>query len=59
MTEQAAQARREYKRAWARANRDKVKAQQERHWAKKAAEAAAAGERDQKAQDPAEPMPTE
>lgn len=37
MTEQAKELRREYKRAWARKNRDKVKAAQERYWAKKAA----------------------
>ena len=42
MTEQAAAARRAYKREWARNNRDKVKAQQERYWARKAAETAAA-----------------
>lgn len=39
MTEQAAAARRAYKRKWARENKDKVKAQQERYWAKKAAAA--------------------
>ena len=38
MTEQAAAARRAYKREWARNNRDKVKAQQERYWTRKAAE---------------------
>ena len=37
LTEQAAEARRAYKRKWARENRDKVKAQQERYWARKAA----------------------
>lgn len=37
MTEKAAEARRAYKREWARKNPDKVRAQQERHWAKKAA----------------------
>lgn len=37
MNEQAKQARRAYKRKWARENPDKVKAQQERYWAKKAA----------------------
>ncbi len=42
MNEQAAEARRAYKRKWARENRDKVKAQQERYWTRKAAEAAAA-----------------
>lgn len=37
MTEAALEARRAYKREWAKKNRDKVKAQQERYWAKKAA----------------------
>ena len=41
MTEQAAAARRAYKRKWAKENPEKVKAQQERYWSKKAAEAAA------------------
>lgn len=39
MTEQAAAARRAYKRAWAAKNPDKVKAQQERHWEKVAQQA--------------------
>lgn len=34
----AAEARRAYKRKWAKENPDKVRAQQERYWAKKAAE---------------------
>lgn len=38
MTEQAKEARRAYKREWAKKNRDKVKAAQERYWTKKAAE---------------------
>lgn len=42
LNEQAAAARREYKRKWAQDNREKVKAQQERYWTKKAAEQAAA-----------------
>lgn len=42
MTEQAATARRAYKREWAKANKDKVRAQQERYWTKKAMQAAAA-----------------
>lgn len=41
MTEQAKAARRAYKRQWARANPDKIRAQQERYWTRKAAEAAA------------------
>ena len=44
MNAQAAAARREYKRKWAKENPDKIKAQQERYWTKKAAEAAAADE---------------
>lgn len=44
MTEQALQARREYKRNWAKANREKVKAQQERHWERVAEQAAKAAE---------------
>ena len=40
MNEQAKAARRAYKRKWAKQNPEKVKAQQERYWAKKAAEAA-------------------
>ena len=39
MTEQAKEARRAYKRKWSRENRDKVRAQQERYWTRKAAEA--------------------
>ncbi len=42
MTEEAKAARRAYKRAWARANPDKVRAQQARYWAKVAAGIAAA-----------------
>ena len=38
MTEQAKEARRAYKREWAKKNRDKVKAAEERYWTKKAAE---------------------
>lgn len=37
MTEKALEARRAYKREWQRNNPDKVRAQQERYWAKKAA----------------------
>ena len=36
MTEQAKEARRAYKRQWARENPDKVKAQVERYWQRKA-----------------------
>lgn len=38
MTEEAKQARRAYKREWARNNPDKVKKYQEKFWNKKAAE---------------------
>ena len=46
MSAAAAAARREYKRKWAAANKDKVKAAQDRYWEKKAKElkAAAAAE---------------
>ena len=40
MTEAAIKARNEYRRAWAKKNPDKVRAQQQRYWAKKAAAAA-------------------
>lgn len=39
MTEQAAAARRAYKRQWAKQNPDKVREMQRRYWEKKAAEA--------------------
>lgn len=39
MNEAAAEARRAYRRAWARKNPDKIRAQQERYWAKQAAKA--------------------
>ncbi|MBR4908268.1 MAG: hypothetical protein IKZ43_04565 [Acidaminococcaceae bacterium] len=39
LSEQAIAARREYKKAWARNNRDKVRAQQERYWQKRAEQA--------------------
>lgn len=39
MTEKAIEARRAYKRQWAKDNPDKIKAQQERYWNKKAAAA--------------------
>lgn len=42
MNEQARAARRAYKREWAKKNPDKIRAQQERYWNKKAAEQAAA-----------------
>ncbi len=39
MTEEAKAKRREYKRQWAQQNPDKIKAQQERYWERKAASA--------------------
>lgn len=44
MTEKALEARRAYKRKWAKENPDKVKRYQEKYWSKKAAEAEAAAE---------------
>lgn len=44
MDERAKEARRAYKRAWAKQNPDKIRAQQARYWEKKAAQAAAAAE---------------
>ena len=41
LSEQAKEARRAYRRKWARENQDKVRAQQDRYWMK-VAEAAAA-----------------
>lgn len=52
MTEQALEARRAYKREWARRNPDKIRAQQARHWERKAA---AAEERQQAAQAATQP----
>ncbi len=37
MNDRAKEARREYKRQWAKNNPDKIRAQQERYWSKKAA----------------------
>lgn len=42
LNEQAAEARKAYRRKWAKENPEKVKAMQERYWSKKAAEQAAA-----------------
>jgi hypothetical protein len=39
MNDKAKAARREYKRRWAKANPEKIKAQQERYWTKKATQA--------------------
>ena len=52
MDEKAREARKLYNREWNRKNRDKVKAAQERYWAKKAAELEAAhGDQGKPAQD--------
>lgn len=42
MTPEALAARREYKRQWAKANPEKVKAQQDRYWTRRAEAAAKA-----------------
>lgn len=42
LSEKAKEARRNYKREWNRANKDKVKASQDRYWERRAAAAAAA-----------------
>ena len=42
MTDAAKEARRAYKRKWARENPDKIRAQQERYWSKRAEADAAA-----------------
>lgn len=47
MTEQAKEARRQYKRAWNRKNKDRVKAAQERYWNRKAAKMEAANDTDE------------
>lgn len=49
MAMSAADARREYKRNWAKNNPEKIKAQQERYWAKKAAEAEKAAQQQEPA----------
>ena len=47
MTDAAKEARRAYKRKWARENPDKIRAQQERYWSKRAeADAAAAAQKE-------------
>lgn len=51
MDERARQARNEYRRAWAKANPDKIKAQQARYWARQAEKIAAAKEGDKDAAD--------
>ena len=51
MDERAKELRRAYKREWNRKNRDKVKAAQDRYWARKAAQMEAA-EQDQQTGEP-------
>ena len=51
MTEQAAAARRAYKRNWAKNNREKVRAAQERYWEKIAERAEAEKERAAREED--------
>lgn len=46
MDDKAKEMRRAYKRAWNRANKDKVKAAQERYWNKRAAAAQVAQEQE-------------
>ena len=45
MTDKAKEARRAYKRKWAKENPEKIRAQQERYWNKKAEAAAAESRR--------------
>ena len=52
MSEKGNEARRAYKREWARRNPDKIRAQQRRYWERKAA---AAEERQQAAQAATQP----
>ena len=40
MTEEARRARNEYRRKWRKENPEKIRAQQERYWEKRAAQAA-------------------
>lgn len=54
MTEQAKAARRAYRAEWNRKNRDKVKAQQERYWEKRAAQMAQEAQQAQPAPDAGE-----
>ena len=54
MTDAAKEARRAYKRKWARENPDKIRAQQDRYWSKRAEADAAAAQAAREAQE-AEP----
>lgn len=58
MTDAAKEARRAYKRKWARENPDKIRAQQDRYWSKRAeADAAAAAAQSEAGREPLEAAP--
>lgn len=60
MTDAAKEARRAYKRKWARENPDKIRAQQDRYWSKRAeadAAAAAAAAQSEAGREPLEAAP--
>lgn len=48
MTKKAAEARRQYKRAWAKRNPEKIREYQERYWNKRAEETETASQPDTK-----------
>lgn len=51
LTEKAKEARRAYKRKWAKEHPDKIKAQQARYWEKRAAREAAEDQEDESPND--------
>ena len=57
MTDAAKEARRAYKRKWARENPDKIRAQQERYWSKRAEADAAAAAQSEAGREPLEAAP--
>lgn len=57
MTDAAKEARRAYKRKWARENPDKIRAQQERYWSKRAEADAAAAAQNEAEREPLEAAP--
>ncbi len=59
MTDAAKEARRAYKRKWARENPDKIRAQQERYWSKRAEADAAAAAQQETARQTMEAAPAE
>ena len=59
MTDAAKEARRAYKRKWARENPDKIRAQQERYWNKRAEADAAAAAQQKAAQEVREAAPAQ